>query len=198
MATRDRMDPRRYSVEERLRDGARVTIRAIRPDDKAALLTLFDRLSPETIYYRFHGAKKRLSRRELIYLTELDFHRKAALVAALGAGADERIVGVARYALDPQSSVRRAEFALTVEDAHQGRGIGRRLLEHLARLARAEGFEELEAFVLADNLPMIRLLERSGRVLRRSAEARVCHLVLTTSPEPCPASGAGGSGSAGG
>lgn len=192
------MDPRRYSVEERLRDGARVTIRAIRPDDKAALLTLFDRLSPETIYYRFHGAKKRLSRRELIYLTELDFHRKAALVAALGAGADERIVGVARYALDPQSSVRRAEFALTVEDAHQGRGIGRRLLEHLARLARAEGFEELEAFVLADNLPMIRLLERSGRVLRRSAEARVCHLVLTTSPEPCPASGAGGSGSAGG
>lgn len=190
------MDPRRYSVEERLHDGACVTIRAIRPDDKAGLLTLFNRLSPETIYYRFHGAKKRLSRKELIYLTELDFHCKAALVAALGTGADERIVGVARYALDPQSSVRRAEFALTVEDAQQGRGIGSRLLEHLARLARAEGFEELEAFVLSDNLPMIRLLERSGRVLRRSAEAKVCHLVLTTNPEPCPASGAGGGGSA--
>lgn len=166
-----------------------MTIRAIRPDDKAALLALFDRLSPETIYYRFHGAKKRLSRRELIYLTELDFHRKAALVAALGVGADERIVGVARYAVDPESSVRRAEFAITVEDAQQGRGIGRRLLEHLARVARAEGFEEMEAFVLSDNLPMIRLLERSGRVLRRAAEARACHLILTTSSEPCPASG---------
>jgi GNAT superfamily N-acetyltransferase len=94
---------------------------------------------------------------------------------------------VARYAVDPESSIRRAEFAVTVEDEQQGRGIGTRLLEHLARVAREEGFEELEAFVLCENLPMIRLLEGSGRVLRRTAEARVCHLILTTRSEDCPA-----------
>jgi acetyltransferase len=128
----------------------------------------------------------------LIYLTELDFRCKAALVAVLDAGPDERIVGVARYAVDPESPVRRAEFAITVEDAQQGRGIGRRLLDHLARVARQEGFEELEAFVLSDNMPMIRLLEGSGRVLSRAAEARVCHLILTTRAETCPARGTGG------
>lgn len=189
------MDPREYSTEHQLKDGQRVKIRAIRPDDKAALSALFDRLSPETIYYRFHGAKKQLSRRELTYLTELDFHDRAALVALLGEEAEERIVGVARYAIGPDSPRYRAEIALTVEDAEQGRGIGTLLLEHLNRLAREEGIEELEAFILSDNHGMIRLLESSGRVFQRQASAKSCHLIMTTGADRYPAA-AGGRGPA--
>lgn len=174
------MDPKYYHSNVALRDGGRVTIRAIRPDDKDALVELFDRLSPEAIYYRFHGAKKRLSSKELAYLTELDFHRQAALVAVLRDGERTRVVGVARYAVAPDGPARRAEIALTVEDALQGRGIGSLLFLHLTEIAREQGIDELEAYVLSGNVGMIRLLERSGRVLRRHGGSGSSHLVLTT------------------
>ncbi len=174
------MSPRDYAADTVLRDGTAIHVRAIRPDDKQGLVEMFERLSPQTVYYRFHGAKRRLTREELIYLTELDFHRNAAIVATLQIGDAEHIVGVARYATAPGEAATRAEVALTVEDAHQSRGIGPLLFEHLTRIANSEGIREFDAFVLADNDRMIRLFERSGRVLARKAERGACHLILST------------------
>ncbi|UCC70984.1 MAG: GNAT family N-acetyltransferase [Gemmatimonadota bacterium] len=178
------MEPHNFAADEQLRDGTQLHIRAIRPDDKQALVDLFERLSPQTIYYRFHGVKKSLSRDELVYLTELDFHRRAALVAVLHIDGEDQIVGVGRYASAPNAPQHRAEVALTVEDAHQGRGIGSLLLKHLMQVARAEGITELDAFVLAENRHMLRLFERTGLVLQRSAAAGACHLVMTTDTPP--------------
>lgn len=174
------MDPCDYAADEMLRDGTQLHIRAIRPDDKQALVDLFERLSPQTVYYRFHGVKKSLSSEELVYLTELDFHRQAALVAILSVDGEDQIVGVGRYAGAPRAPEHRAEVALTVEDAHQGRGIGSLLLKHLMGVARAEGVTELDAYVLAENRNMLRLFERTGLVIRRGASAGACHLVMTT------------------
>jgi GNAT superfamily N-acetyltransferase len=178
------MEPRKYAVDETLRDGTHLHIRAIRPDDKQALVALFERLSPQTVYYRFHGVKKSLSREELVYLTELDFHRQAALVALLNIDGDDQIVGVGRYAGAPGAPEHRAEIALTIEDAHQGRGIGSLLLKHLMNVARTEGVTELDAHVLAENEGMLKLFERTGLVLRRAASAGACHLVMTTEASP--------------
>ncbi len=175
----------KYTADEVLRDGTRLRIRAIRPDDKAALLGLFDRLSREAIYYRFLGAKKRLTPGELAQLTELDFHRKAALVACLDDDGRERLVAVGRYACPPGGPDDRAEVALTVEDAMQGRGIGTLLLDHLIQVAAAEGVRCFDAYLLADNHRMVHLLERTGRVTQRSAEGGLCHLVVSL-PDPIP------------
>ena len=59
------MDAPDYSVDAILRDGARLHIRAIRPDDKEGLAAFFNRLSPETRYFRFLGAKACLTDDEL-------------------------------------------------------------------------------------------------------------------------------------
>lgn len=174
------MEPRNYAVDETLRDGTQLHIRAIRPDDKQALVALFERLSPQTVYYRFHGVKKSLSREELVYLTELDFHRQAALVAVLSITGQEQIVGVGRYASAAAAPEHRAEVALTIEDAHQGRGIGSLLLKHLMNVARSEGVTELDAHVLTENQGMLQLFERTGLVIRRAAYGGACHLVMTT------------------
>jgi GNAT superfamily N-acetyltransferase len=172
-------DSASYSANEKLRDGRSLRIRAIRAEDKDALVAMFKRLSPKTVYYRFHGAKRRLTKRELVYLTELDFHRQAAVVAILEVDGEERISGVGRYASAPDTPDDRAEVALTVEDVEQGCGIGTLLLTHLMRIARAEGIVRFDAFVLADNTRMIELFERTGLVTERSAGAGACHLVLT-------------------
>jgi RimJ/RimL family protein N-acetyltransferase len=177
-------DPATYRFEDVLRDGHTVLIRAIRPDDKQRLAELHGRLSSEAIYYRFLGAKKRLTSGELVYLTELDFHRQAALVAILEAAGSQRIAGVGRYACEPGGPDDRAEVAITVEDAEQGRGIGTLLLKHLMRVARAEGITRFDAHLLSDNLKMIRLLERSGLVLHRMAEGGMCHLIVSTEATP--------------
>ena len=174
------MEAREYSAHELLRDGEPVHIRAIRPDDKQALVDLFERLSSDSVYYRFLGAKKRLTRGELVYLTELDFRRQAALVATLFNEARRRIVGVGRYACVPDGPDDRAEIAITVEDAEQGRGIGTLLLKHLMRVASSEGVVRFDAYLLSDNARMIRLLEKTGLVMSRSAEAGLCHLVVST------------------
>ena len=51
-----------------------------------------------------------------------------------------------------------------------GRGIGRRLLERLATIARARGLRQLYGEVLAINRPMLGLVERLGFVLSRNPD----------------------------
>ncbi len=51
-------DPCTYAVDEILRDGGSIHIRAIRPDDKGRLPDHFGRLGSQSIYYRFFRVKK--------------------------------------------------------------------------------------------------------------------------------------------
>src|SRR5262249_39900725 len=131
------MQPRSYVTEELLRDGGSVCIRAIRPDDQARLLALFEGLSSRSGYFRFFLAKRRLTDEELRAFTDLDFVRHVALVATLREHEEESIIGVGRYIglQEHGQPVPRAEVAFEVAETHQGRGIGTLLLEHLARLA---------------------------------------------------------------
>lgn len=173
-------EARQYSALEALPDGEPLVIRAIAPDDKGALVDMFQRLSPETVYHRFLTAKKRLTNEELVYLTELDFQRSAALVAVLEREGTERIVGVGRYASQIDSPPGRAELAITVEDAEQRRGIGSLILKHLQLVANAAGIDQFDVYLVSDNLAPIAMFEGSGHLVHRSAGAGICHLVITT------------------
>jgi acetyl coenzyme A synthetase (ADP forming)-like protein len=171
-------DASHYEAEEILRDGGSVRIRAIRPDDKPLLLDHFQRLSQRSVYFRFFGAKKRLTDEELRRFTEPDFVRHVGLVATLREGEAERIIGVGRYMMHDADP--RAEVAFAVADEHQGRGIGTLLLEHLAPLARAHGITEFEAEVLGENNKMLEVFAKSGFVVRRSVEGGVVHVTFPT------------------
>jgi len=175
-----------YAEPVVLRDGASMTLRAVRPSDKQHMSELFARLSPQSVRYRVFGAKESLTDRELVYLTELDFNAHVALaVVARTPEGGERMVGVGRYVrvrrdgtIDAASP--RAEVAFTVEDASQGRGIGTILLEHLAEIARASGVEQIEADVLSDNARMLQVFGESGFVVEQSLEAGVFHVTFPT------------------
>lgn len=175
-------DPSHYAVDELLRDGGSIHIRAIRPDDKQRLMEHFSRLSPRSIYFRFFQAKSRLTDEELRYFTELDFVRNVGLVATLQEHDAEHIIAVGRYMNlgDKEAPSPRAEVAFAVADAHQGRGIGPMLLEHLAAIARDNGITEFEADVLGENNQMLRVFEASGFRVKRSIEAGVFHLTFPT------------------
>ena len=165
-----------------LRDGSRVVVRPIEPDDKEALLQGFENLSDESRYRRFFTPTPRLTRSQLRYLTEVDHDGHEALIAF--AEDTREPVGVARYVrLADDASV--AEPAVTVVDHWQGRGLGTLLLEEITERARNAGIERFSATVLAANDPMITLLEHIDSEARETTSDGVMSIEATL-----PAAGA--------
>lgn len=157
-----------------LRDGAVMQMRALRQQDRASLIALFNRCSPETIRYRFLRMVKELPDSLLDHLIAVDGDRHVALVVTEQAEA-ERIVAVGRYfALADRPAV--AEVSFLVEDALQRRGIGTILLDTLAEIARAHGITRFAADVLADNRLMLSVFNKAGYALTSSTSYGVTHL----------------------
>lgn len=128
-------------------------IRPIRSEDAPALGRLFERLSPETVYRRFHQPVRRPRQSTLVYLADVDHQRRDALVAEV----DGEIVGVARYDRLADGADD-AEIAVLVEDDWQRHGLGRRLVEALAREAAARGVQVFTAVMLGENAAALHLL----------------------------------------
>ena len=137
---------------------ALVHVRPIDSRDRDAFSAWFGRLSDESRRRRFLGPKPRLSARELSYLTEVDHVTHTALVAVDATG---QLIGEARYATATLED-RTADFAVTVADEWQGRGVGSRLAARLVVAARANGMTRLTAITLWENGAAIALLHRIG------------------------------------
>ena len=177
------IDARHYAVERELDDGTAIRVRAITPADKDRLRAGFHRLSERSIYLRFFQPRRELSDDDLRFLTEIDFVRHVALVAVLPSvpspmGHEEgRMVGVARYvSYNKTGPVSPVEFAVTVGDEFQERGIGRLLLHHLAKIARAGGIAELRAAVLGENRQVMEIVGRSGLEFEETSEGGVVYV----------------------
>jgi RimJ/RimL family protein N-acetyltransferase len=152
-------------IETTLRDGTRVRIRQVEPDDREDLVEGFDKLSTRSRYLRFHSAIEELSPAQLDYLTQVDQVDHVAWVAIDLDDPSEPGIGVARFVrLDDEPQV--AEAAVTVLDAYQGRGLGTLLLQVLASAARARDIDVFRAYVLGDNRRMLSVLDRLGPTSR--------------------------------
>jgi GNAT superfamily N-acetyltransferase len=148
---------RSFSRDVLLRDGAVLRMRALRQDDREALIALFNRCSPETIRYRFLRMITALPTAMLDEMLAVDGEKHLALVVTQA----EKIVAVGAYiAEDNRPGV--AEVSFLVEDAMQRRGIGTVLLDTLAEAARAHNITRFSADVLADNRLMLSVFRKAG------------------------------------
>lgn len=172
------LDLRNYVTTEQLKDGTAVTVRTIRPDDKRALVAAFRELEPESIYTRFFEYKNELTDEDLRRATEVDFEHQVALVVTIGQGAQEIIIGGARYFVFEADGARSAEVAFTVEEQYQGQGIASSLLQHLIRIARDRGLARLEAEVLQRNSSMLAVFSRCGLPMTTETLDDVIHVTL--------------------
>jgi RimJ/RimL family protein N-acetyltransferase len=145
-------------VVVRLDSGVEVTVRPIRPDDKALLADGLARLSDGAAYQRFLAPKTRLTAEELRHLTEIDFRDHVALVA-VRADAPGVLVGVARWIRSP-ADPEVAEIAYVVGDELRRQGVGTALAQALADSARERGVREFVATMLPDNRAAHRLFAR--------------------------------------
>lgn len=158
--------PRAETVGEvwQLPGGRAIRLRPIAAADAAAEQAFFSGLSLDSRHKRFHVGLRELSPSLLKLLTDVDQHQHVAWVAeALAPGYP--VVADARYVHDAERP-ERAEFAIAVADDWQGRGLGRRLIAHLAAHARQHGVQRLHGDVLADNRRMLALMRDQGARLQ--------------------------------
>jgi acetyltransferase len=134
------------------------TIRPISGDDKAALTRFHARLSPESRYRRYHGAKGDLTRADLRWLTEVDGVAHVACVAVDEAG---EIDAVGRVVADANG--RHAELAVVVADDRRGLDLGARVTRAALAAFYAQGHPgPVTALVQCDNHRALRLFDRLG------------------------------------
>jgi len=161
------------SADVLLSDGSAVHLRQIHAGDAPAIVELHSRMSDRTRYLRYFSPYPRIPERDLERFVNVD-HRDREAFVVVGGG---RIMAVGRYErLGPESSD--AEVAFVVEDAHQGRGIGSVLLEHLAEAARENGISRFVAEVLPQNAAMLRVFGDFGYQVHRSYADGVVHLAF--------------------
>ena len=149
-----------YPFEAELRNGIRVTIRPIEPEDAQREQAFVRGLSPESRYFRFMNTLRELSPQMLERFTHPDAAREIALVALTGEGASAQQIGVARCALMQDGKA--SEFALVVADAFQGQGLGRLLMQALLNAADERGIKRIEGLVLNNNQRMLELMHSLG------------------------------------
>lgn len=158
-----------------LSDGGTAHVRPIRPDDADMLRSFYSRLSAESIYFRYFGPRPRLTDKDVVWFTNVDYDNRVALIATIGT----EMVAVVRY--DRVQPRDHAEVAFLVEDAHQGRGVAAVLMEHLRAAARERGIKTFIADVLPGNHRMMGLFRQAGYTAQSQFEDGVVRMTLDLS-----------------
>ena len=169
--------PREFEQEITLKDGARVRIRPILPEDETRLVTLYGRLSQHTAYQRFFTVMNRLPPDWAHYFANVDYRRRMALVVERDLEWRPELIGVARY--EPSDEEDTAEVAIVVQDYWQGKGLGTILLGEILRAGEANGIHQFRAYALADNHRILAMLSRLTDVQQRNVEQGVVDILFT-------------------
>ena len=157
-----------------LGDGSTLRLQAPGPQDYEDIKAFYDRLSPESLYMRFHGMSRTdVPARQLV---EAGGVERLALICRHG----ERVVAVASYDRLLEPGV--AEVAVAVADDFRRRWIATRLLEQLAAIAAERGIRRFDAEVLAVNRAMLAVFKEAGFAVRRESVGREVTVVLDITP----------------
>jgi len=168
--------PSQYETEVLLKDGSRILLRPIRQEDAEHCLEFVRRLSHRTRYLSFHHVPQEMSSKDAVQYCTADYINTFAFVAEVMKEQHKDIVAIGRYYRLPNK--RLAEVAFDIEDAYHGKGIGTKLMEWLANVARDNGITSFEADVLAENKQMMTVLRDYGFHITGELKGGVYHVTF--------------------
>jgi acetyltransferase len=174
--------PAQYVSKWTMKNGRKLTIRPIRPEDEPLMAEFHCTLSDRTVYRRYFvslSLNSRIAHERLLRICFGDYDREMVLVAEQcdpHTGIAE-IVGVGR--LNKLSGHHNeAEIAVLVSDPCQKQGLGFELLRRVVQVARDEKVSRVSSEMLADNLPMQIISRRLGFQLQRQPGSASVQAVL--------------------
>jgi acetyltransferase len=165
--------PLQYISRWKMRDGANVVIRPIRPEDEPLMVRFHEMLSEESVYLRyFHMAKlsTRVAHERLIRKCFIDYDREMALIAELTDAHTRNtcIAAVARLSRLP--SLEEAEIGVVVADKFQHQGLGSELIKKLVDIARIEKIKRIVAEFHSENSAIRHLAKHGGATVNRTSD----------------------------
>jgi acetyltransferase len=158
--------PSKYIKQVKLKSGADVILRPIRPEDEPMEGEMFTHFSEETERFRFFTRIKDITHQLLIRYTQIDYDRELAIIAEITQNSSKKMMGVARVIADPYGET--AEFAIVVADPWQHQGLGGILMDYILEIAKERGIRKLYSYVLPDNNKMLSMMEKRHFVVSKS------------------------------
>ena len=152
--------PSYYEESITLKDGSAIFLRPIKPTDGPLLLDLFQRLSRETIYFRFLTHLERLQPEMLKQLVEIDYEAHFALAAIITEDTKESIIGTCRYIVKEKTD--HAELTVVLRDDWQRKGLGKAMVTRVVNIARSKGLASIEILLDYRNEGMKRIFASLG------------------------------------
>jgi acetyltransferase len=149
--------PAEWQRELTLRDGRRIHVRPIRPEDEPVILEFLQHVNSDDLRLRFFAPMKVFTHAFIARLTQLDYARAMAFLAFDDAG---ELVGVVRIHSD--SVYESGEYAILLRSDRKGQGLGWALMQLLIEYARAEGLQRISGQVLRDNTVMLQMCRDLG------------------------------------
>ena len=153
--------PEHEETEVVLKDGTKVTIRPIKPTDEVLLQDFFYSHSEEAIYRRYFHSVHAMPHSKAQALVNVDYKNSMAFVATIGDIGFEKIIGVARYAVD-KSNPDMVEVAYIVHEDYQKKGLGTLLQQKLEQYAEKMGFKGVVGYLFQDNMAMLKTFAKRG------------------------------------
>ena len=143
-----------------LPDGTDVLLRPIRPEDEPLEHEMLTSLSEKTLKERFFQVIKHITHEMHVRLCNIDYEREMAIVAEIREDDRKKIVGIGRLIIEPD--LKKAEFAVVVHDAFQGKGLGYKLVDMVIGIGHEKGVKEIYGFVLSNNTKMLNMCSKLG------------------------------------
>ena len=166
--------PSHYVSRWKRKDGSRVVIRPIRPEDEPWMVGFHKSLSQESVYLRYFlmaQLSTRVAHERLIRKCFIDYDREMALVAELTDPdtGNSCIGGVARLSRAP--SAEEAEIGVIVADKFQHQGLGAELIKKLIDIARIEKIKRIVADFHSENSAIRHLAKHGGATVTQTSDA---------------------------
>ena len=157
--------------DRQLRDGTPVTLRSVCVEDRPALCAFFSACSPKSLYSRF---ERQITERPIdlaMQLCSIDGRREIAIVAEMGGGKEQKLIGVGQLHADPDHIT--AEYAVLVADPWQGRGLGSELTDFCLKVAKQWGIRKVMGEFSPSNVRIIRILQSRQFQLYRDLQEQI-------------------------
>jgi acetyltransferase len=167
--------PQEWERNAAMRDGTKILVRPVRPEDEPLYEPFFAAVTPQDLRLRFFAPVKEFGHRFVARLTQIDYARAMAFIAIEENSGE--MLGVVRLHAD--ANYERGEYAVLVRSDLKGRGLGYLLMQMIIEYARAEGLKIIEGQVLRENTAMLAMCRKLGfQVALDPNDANTCVVKL--------------------
>ena len=167
--------PSQWQRHLEVKDGWRILVRPIRPEDEPSIHELLRHVTSEDLRLRFFAPMREFTHEFIARLTQLDYARAMAFVA-FDEGSKE-LVGVVR--LHSDSIYESGEYAILLRSELKGRGLGWALMQLIIEYAKSEGLKRLSGQVLQENSVMLNMCRELGFDIKSdAADLTLCDVTL--------------------